>query len=59
MIRRIPAFASDTARWIRESANSLNALIGLVENPQLNQVRYNPDAPGLEYWNGSAWTAIP
>lgn len=59
MIRHIPAFASDIARWVRETATSVNSLIALVESPQVNQVRYNPATPGLEYYDGSAWQPVP
>lgn len=58
MIRRIAPFASDLARWIRDAANSVNALADRVETPQANDVRYNPATPGLEYYDGSTWHPV-
>lgn len=46
-----------TLDWPRKVANAINGLLRRVETPQRGNVRYQGGA--LEYWNGTAWVAVP
>lgn len=59
MIPRITPIATDLPKWVRDVATSLNAVLKRVEEPQLNQVRYNGSLPSkLERWDGTAWVSV-
>lgn len=55
MIRNVSTDDTDFPRWRRAAAFAINALISRLETPQVNDVRYNPATPGLEYYDGTTW----
>ena len=58
MTQHVSTNDPDFPRWIRSAAIAINSLIGLVETTKVNEVRYNPAIPGLEYWDGTAWLPV-
>lgn len=59
MSLRLPP-VGEPREWLRKAAGVINQLIGRVEaleTVQAGDVRY--EGGQLEYWDGSAWTAVP
>lgn len=60
MSLKLPVDTHDPKDWIRRASGVVNALLNRVttlETVKAGDVRYEGGV--LEYWDGSAWQAVP